>query len=358
MAKPRFPHVTDSNANNAGFTNITAVTHKVVGGHSDINKACLKKRCPRCEKEFPATTDYFQRLKRNKDGLYYYCKACSVKVNAANYAKRKDKARVYRKEYNAKNRVEIAGKRRAYRETNKEKIREDRAAAYLKNSDAVKKKRKEYYEKNKSTILARTNSSERERLRRITHQKSKAKFKTYAPKLVGYDAECDENGFLLTRCTNSNCGKWFNPSVREVTGRIAAMNGKKSLGSEYNLYCSQECKSSCDSYGKQAATLIKRDEISSGAYGEHRHEKFYSTTELKTWAVRVKSLARWSCEICGSTDNLVAHHIEPKSISPEAALDPANGVCLCGCCHKEFGHSSRECKTSYLRKCNPVKGEL
>lgn len=35
-----------------------------------------KKTCSKCNREFPATTEYFGRNKRGKDGLQAWCKAC------------------------------------------------------------------------------------------------------------------------------------------------------------------------------------------------------------------------------------------------------------------------------------------
>jgi hypothetical protein len=41
------------------------------------------KRCPRCETEKPATTEFFHRSKQQKDGLKPYCKPCLVAYNKA-----------------------------------------------------------------------------------------------------------------------------------------------------------------------------------------------------------------------------------------------------------------------------------
>lgn len=58
----------------------------------------------------------------------------------------------------------------------------------------------------------------------------------------------------------------------------------------------------------------------------------------------MKTLSEWSaavrardgcCRKCGSTQALVAHHIEPKSVAPHRALDLENGETLCSNCHIE-----------------------
>lgn len=51
-----------------------------------------------------------------------------------------------------------------------------------------------------------------------------------------------------------------------------------------------------------------------------------------TWGKKIK--ARGRCEICGTTENLEAHHIVPWSCSIKGRFDLKNGQCLCVDCHK------------------------
>ena len=51
-----------------------------------------------------------------------------------------------------------------------------------------------------------------------------------------------------------------------------------------------------------------------------------------TWGKKIK--ARGKCEICGATENLVAHHIVPWAYSIKGRFDLNNGQCLCDNCHK------------------------
>lgn len=41
-----------------------------------------KKKCNRCEKEYPATTDYFWKDNSKEDGLFITCKSCLKKAKA------------------------------------------------------------------------------------------------------------------------------------------------------------------------------------------------------------------------------------------------------------------------------------
>ena len=51
----------------------------------------------------------------------------------------------------------------------------------------------------------------------------------------------------------------------------------------------------------------------------------------KEWRKSVVSVG--FCKSCGSTENLYAHHILPKSKFPNLIHDLANGICLCRSCH-------------------------
>ncbi len=54
--------------------------------------------------------------------------------------------------------------------------------------------------------------------------------------------------------------------------------------------------------------------------------------KVVTWAKKVKQIGK--CEICGATENLVAHHKIPWSCSIKGRTDIKNGQCLCRDCHK------------------------
>lgn len=58
------------------------------------------------------------------------------------------------------------------------------------------------------------------------------------------------------------------------------------------------------------------------------------------WKRKVKERDK-CCQICGATENLVAHHIKSYRYYPELRYDLSNGITLCGDCHKEQ-HKSRK----------------
>jgi 5-methylcytosine-specific restriction endonuclease McrA len=64
-----------------------------------------------------------------------------------------------------------------------------------------------------------------------------------------------------------------------------------------------------------------------------------------TWKKNI--LSRGKCEICGSTDNLEAHHILRWAEYPMGRFDVNNGECLCHKCHTEEHYGE---KAYYMMK--------
>ena len=78
--------------------------------------------------------------------------------------------------------------------------------------------------------------------------------------------------------------------------------------------------------------------------GGRRSPQWFS---LRKWFLEGKI-----CAVCGKTDRLEAHHIEPFHINPSRELDPKNLIALCEGmksvnCHLWFGHLGD------YRGCNP-----
>lgn len=64
----------------------------------------------------------------------------------------------------------------------------------------------------------------------------------------------------------------------------------------------------------------------------------------KEWSIAVKMRDEYLCQHCGIHISLVgnqglhAHHILPKTLQPDLALDVDNGITLCFRCH-EYVHA-------------------
>lgn len=93
------------------------------------------KICSICEKELPATTEYFYKNKTGKDGLYPYCKECTKKKHTNWTKQNHEKRLMYLKKNNDKperkkniresaKRQRETGYQREYQRKNKDKIKE------------------------------------------------------------------------------------------------------------------------------------------------------------------------------------------------------------------------------------------
>jgi 5-methylcytosine-specific restriction endonuclease McrA len=162
-------------------------------------------------------------------------------------------------------------------------------------------------------------------------------FDTYAHQLDFAEevrSHIDKGGIKLLEVRCSKCGRWFVPSIVSVRHRIEALNN--NICGEAKLYCSQECKDSCEVYRKN-----------SNYYLNLTLKKFpYTQKELQIWSQEVFKRANYTCEICGEPVEH-AHHIQPKKLEPGLALDPDNGLALCKNCHSKYGHKE-ECSLARL----------
>lgn len=144
----------------------------------------------------------------------------------------------------------------------------------------------------------------------------------------------DKVGRILLEVRCSKCGRWFVPSVISVGHRIKALNN--NIYGEAKLYCSQECKDSCEVYRKNPNHYLNLTQ----------KELNYTQEELQIWSQEVLNRADYLCEICGNPSEH-AHHMQPKKLEPGLALDPDNGLSLCKKCHSKYGHKD-ECSTVKL----------
>ena len=229
------------------------------------------------------------------------------------------RCREYNKEYYERNKEQI----KEYYERNKEQIKE----YYERNKERKKEYKKEYYERNKER---KKEYYERNKEQIKEYKRRSAKYEIYAHKLtVEESPKKGKNGKLLVRCTK--CGKYFAPTNSEVRARVSALEGKMS--GESRLYCSPECKYTCEIYG-----------VAYDPYAKHS-----SVERNSSWAKMVKERANFICERCGSMSELEAHHEIPVKVDQSLVNDETNGICLCHDCHMK-AHSESGCTLADLRK--------
>lgn len=138
---------------------------------------------------------------------------------------------------------------------------------------------------------------------------------------------------LEVKCTY--CGRWYAPKWYEVRNRLAAINNLNK--GERRLYCSENCKLSCPTYGQRVYP---------------KSFKHTTSREVSTY-LRQLVLERdnWVCQICGKAIEeiqLHVHHMDPVAQSPMFQNDMDSCITLCKDCHKMV-HSRIGCRYVDLR---------
>ena len=116
-----------------------------------------KKRCFKCQRFLPATTEYFGNQKRAKDGFYYMCKECCKEQRAAHKEQKSESDRRYRE----RNRVERLAKKREYSQKHAEELASKQREYYEENKEARLAYRKAYYQTERGIIAKRAGSHNR-----------------------------------------------------------------------------------------------------------------------------------------------------------------------------------------------------
>lgn len=141
------------------------------------------KICSKCKQELDESQ--FNKNKRAKDGLDYWCKICCNERNKKNYKKDRDKKLNKNKEYNRIHRQERKKYSRDYQQNNKEKRSKSIALYYQNNKEKIKnyhlynkekikeyqkkyyqshkKERAEYLKNNKEEINIKANKYQKEK---------------------------------------------------------------------------------------------------------------------------------------------------------------------------------------------------
>jgi len=165
------------------------------------------------------------------------------------------------------------------------------------------------------------------------------RYDTFQPQLEPYGVKCRQNkrdsNILEVKCMY--CGKWHVPSYQNVRSKVKCINGYRY--GESNLYCSDECKKACPTYGQ-----IKYP----------KDFKLNTSREVQP-ALRKLVLKRdnYTCQKCDSKDKeLHCHHYEGIEVNPVESADMDMCITLCKDCHNEV-HRQDKCgmKDYKMEKC-------
>lgn len=149
---------------------------------------------PKCNKELPATTEYFYTSKKSKDSLRPRCKECHKKYAEENAEHIKE----YKKEHYQQNKDQIAEQGKKYYEDNKEEILKRNKKYRTNNKDKVSQQRKEYRTKNQHSL----NEYFREyRLTNPNHRLAQNLRNNLNKKLTQINVSKDSSTIQLLGCT-------------------------------------------------------------------------------------------------------------------------------------------------------------
>ena len=97
-----------------------------------------------------------------------------------------------------------------------------------------------------------------------------------------------------------------------------------------------------------------------------RHPRFkktiYNHPNYRKWRKAVFRRDNYTCQLCGRTDYIEAHHIRKKSTHPSLVFDVDNGITLCGpctdknSCHGKVTHHEKKYERMLLDIVKSKKG--
>lgn len=256
----------------------------------DIDEFYIKKNgkhdswCWPCRRHKRDYTKHFTKI----------CRTCNEIKTTTNFEKSVTCKDGYRNECKDCRKL----KKVKYTTNNKEKIRNTKRLYTINNKEKLKIRKKEY---NSSYTLFTSVYTDK-----LTIEE--------APRL-SYDGSS-----LEVKC--KYCGDYFKPTNLQIIKRTNSIIGKST--GDCSLYCSNNCKKSCGTFGK----VLYPEGFSINTSREVQPE------------LRKLVLARdgYKCQICFKTNKQVelhCHHYEGVFINPIESADIDNCVTLCKKHHNE-----------------------
>lgn len=160
-------------------------------------------------------------------------------------------------------------------------------------------------------------------------------YDTHKDTLGLYEEVREQKGTKILEVKCVYCGRWFVPTYVEVNHRLTAINSLNK--GECRLYCSENCKQACPTYGRKLYP---------------KGFKHVTSREVSTY-LRQMVFERdgWTCQICGKTTEeiqLHCHHMDPVAQYPMLQNDMDSCITLCKDCHKTV-HMQYGCRYVDLR---------
>jgi len=110
------------------------------------------KQCTRCGTSYPATTEFWYRYKRGKDGLQAECKQCQSEYNRQWHEANREQVRDRRYQYHKANSDRLCERSRQWQKANAEKVREYQRRYHEVNLDKERERRRRWQKANPDKI--------------------------------------------------------------------------------------------------------------------------------------------------------------------------------------------------------------
>lgn len=110
----------------------------------------MTKICTKCEKELPATLEYFSKMTRNKSGIRGECKECQAAQNKAWYAANTEKRTEATKKWYAANRERKIEQEKQWQRDNRARVSANVSAWRKKNPEKHLENTREYRTNNRA----------------------------------------------------------------------------------------------------------------------------------------------------------------------------------------------------------------
>lgn len=194
-----------------------------------------------------------------------------------------------------------------------------RDSALWRNShkDEKKKASDKYYSNNRDEVMSK--SKEAKQLPAIAEN--------FLSKLTVDEKPENRNGTLFVRC--KKCGEMFAPTRAQVKLRVACLN---TLGlGEGHLYCSEECKYTCDVFNAHTKRKSERGFTDKARGCQITVKKGFKQLQCD-------EVGHNYCEKCGDIIDVDLHHTQQVAVGGDVN-NPAGMVLLCYWCHLNLHNS-------------------
>jgi hypothetical protein len=311
---------------------------------------CTNKTC--LEQGKPQDSSKFSKESKSKTGFYKWCKICVSKhmKEYHNNIKNQTTKVLPEKAICSCKTCHAQGKPQDISNFSKDNSRKHGHVSHCKtcvdkHHEKVKDHRneinKKYYQENKEKISkhhSEYRESNREKLLEISkvYQKKLALYNTYINQISLYEeTRQDPDNIELIQVKCNKCENWFNPTNIQVFARIKAIEGFHSAGTENRLYCSDNCKQTCSVFAQKKYS-------SNGKKSNNKRRPLQS--QLRELVLERDNN---TCQLCGSTEDLICHHFTGVEQNPIESADVDNCITVCKKCDKRI-HSQNGCKPIQL----------